>query len=144
MNLQNIAEFYIAGGTSNIIVQASEVNVSRTRIIFSTANLSAQTYVHGAEHLLLVYDNGWKSAPSIVDMFAFSLANFSIEGGETVVDRFNFEPLYGELANGRYKIIRRHQQVMRAPLPESRVQEILIVEFVINNNTPTSLGLWLW
>ena len=123
-------EFQIAGGTSEIIVLASEVAVSRTTVAFNTANLSTWPFGHGLGYRLLVYDNGWKDAPTILDNWAIADIGLEIQGGEVIEDRFDFEWLYGPLANGRYMIMRQHR---------AGRMELLLVEFIIDDNTPMSL-----
>ena len=131
-------DFRIAGGASEIIVLASEVAVSRTEVAFNTANLSTQPFMHGLDYLLLVYENGWKPAPTIIDGLAWSTLGIEMRGGEVIDDRFNFEWLFGALANGRYMILRQHLE-NHDRRGAFRVQEILMVEFVIDDSTPISL-----
>ncbi|MCL2616765.1 MAG: hypothetical protein FWD96_03865, partial [Defluviitaleaceae bacterium] len=136
--------FLIAGGASKVIVPTSEVAVSRTEVSFNTANMSAQSFIHGSDYHLLIYENGWKPAPTIIDSWGVPSLGFGIRmrGGEIIEDRFNFEFWHGALANGRYMIIRQHaEDHMRPGAP--RVQETLMVEFIINNNTPINLMLQL-
>ena len=130
--------FLFAGGTSEVIVLASEVAVSRTEVAFSTANVSTQSFMHGLHYSLLVYENGWKPAPTILDSWAISDIGIGIRGGQVIEDRFDFEWLYGVLPNGRYMIMRHHcEDHFRAGA--ARVQETLMVEFVIDDNTPERL-----
>ena len=131
-------EFQIAGGASEIIVLASEVAVSRTEVAFRTANLSAQPFIHGLDHSLLVYENGWKPAPTIIDEWGVLGIGFIMQGGEVIDDHINFEWLHGALANGRYMIMRRHLEDHGRP-GAPRVQELLMVEFVIDDSTPMNL-----
>lgn len=132
--------FQIAGGTSNIIILASEVAVSRTGLAFSAANISTQSFMHGLDYRLLVYENGWKPAPVVYEGYWFVRSlGIGMQGGEVIEDSFNFEWLHGALANGRYMIMRRHgEDHMRPGAP--RVQEILMVEFIVDDNTPMNLG----
>ena len=129
-------EFQIAGGASDIIVLASEVAVSRTEVVFNTANLSTQPFIHGLDYRLLVYENGWKPVPTIIgDLLFVTGFGMIMQGGEIIRDRFNFEWIYGTLANGRYMIMRSHfEDHMRPGAP--RVLETLMVEFIIDDNTP--------
>jgi len=130
--------FQISDGASAIIVLASEVAVSRTEVAFNTANLSTQPFMHGLDYRLLIYENGWKDAPTILDSWGVPSIGIGMQGGEVIEDRFNFEWLYGMLANGRYMIMRHHSEDhMRPGTP--RVQETLMVEFIIDDNTPMSL-----
>ena len=136
--IRNSLEFQIAEGTSKIIVLASEVAVSRTEAAFRTANLSTQPFIHGLDYRLLVYENGWMPAPTIVDEWAVPSIGFFMQGGEVIDDRFNFEWLHGALPNGRYMIKRQHAEDHGRP-GAPRVQETLMVEFIIDDSTPTSL-----
>ena len=130
--------FQIAGGSSTIIVLASEVAVSRTEVAFNTTNLSTQSFMHGLNYSLLVYDDGWKHVPTITDALDIPAIGITIQGGEVIEDRFIFEWLHGELANGRYMIMRPHDEDhMRPGAP--RVREMLMVEFIIDDNTPQVL-----
>jgi len=131
--------FQVAGGASDIIVLASEVAVSRTGVMFNTANMSKQPFIHGEGYRLLIYDNGWRNAPAIVDSFLVHLIAIPMRGGEVIEDSFNFEWWHGALENGRYMLMRHHHEDhMRPGAP--RVQETLMVEFVIDDGTPMSLN----
>jgi len=137
--IRNSLAFQIAGGTSNIIVLASEVAVSRTEVAFNIVNLSTQSFMHGLDHRLLVYENGWKPAPIIIDSWGIPGLGIGMQGGEIIEDHFNFEWLHGVLENGRYMIMRQHaEDHMRPGAP--RVQEMLMVEFIIDDNTPMNLS----
>ena len=131
---QSIVEFHLAGGTSEIIVLASEVAVSRTAVAFETANLSTRAYTHGQSYSLFVYENGWNAVPMIIENLFVTGLGIRMRGGEVIEDRFRFEDKYGALPNGHYMLIRQHSQ---AGTP--RVQEILLVEFVVDDDTPMSL-----
>ena len=131
---QRYLEFHIGGGASEIIVLASEVNVSRTEVAFSTTNLSRYKFMHGLDFHLLVYENGWKPAPTAIDFWMVAAEGIGMAGGDIIRDRFNFEWSHGELVNGRYMIMRHHSKDRVYP----RTLETLMVEFIIDDNTPTS------
>lgn len=131
--------FKISGGTSDIIVLASEVAVSRTEVKFRTANLSSWPFMHGLDYHLLIYDNGWTNAPTVLDSWGIPSIGFGMIGGDVIDDHFDFAWLYGQLANGRYMILRQHSEDHSRP-GAPRVQETLIVEFMIDDSTPMSLS----
>jgi len=133
-------EFQIAGGTHSAIVLASEVSVSRTEVAFSIANLSTQSFIYGADYRLLVYENGWRDAPVIIDgNWSRGLIAFVMQEGRVIEDHFDFTWLHGELANGRYMIMRHYSESHRRPGARS-VQDTLMVEFIIDDNTPMNLS----
>lgn len=134
--IRNELVFLLAGGASQAIVPASEVSVSRTGVAFSTANISTQAFMHGLDHRLLVYENGWKPAPITYEgNWAITSIGIGMQSGEVIEDRFDFTWLHGALANGRYMILRQHvEDHMRPGAP--RVMETLMVQFIIDENTP--------
>jgi len=137
--MQAHLEFLIAGGPSEIIVLASELAVSRTEVAFRTANISSAPFMHGSPYRLLVYENGWRDAPIIIENWGFTSEGRGMEGGAVIDDHINFEWLYGVLPNGRYMIMRNHFEDHGRP-GAPRTQEELMIEFIIDDNTPMDLS----
>jgi len=129
--------FQLAGGASDVIVLASDVAVSRTGVAFRTANLSALSFIHGLAYRLLVYDDGWRPVPIPSGPVAFLLIGIQMTPGDVIDDRINFGNTFDPLENGRYMIMRIHHRDSPPGAPRvPRVQEVLMVEFVIDDDTP--------
>ena len=135
---QEHIDFILAGGASEVIVLDGDVNVSRTEISFRMANLSEHEFLYGLGYSLLIYDDGWKNAPTILDSWGIPGIGLTINAGGFVNDNLDFEWLYGILENGNYMVIRSHDLFLRAGAPT--VQEFLIIEFTIDDDTPLNLG----
>ncbi|MCL2235773.1 MAG: hypothetical protein FWB98_04960 [Defluviitaleaceae bacterium] len=136
---QNSIAFQLSCGTSQIILLASEVSVSRTEIAFDTVNISSAYFLRGSYFSLWqVVDGAWVDVPPIIENWGFTLEGHPVMPGEIDRNRVNFEWLYGALANGDYVFKRTHSQDHLRP-GAPRVQELLFIEFTIDDYTPHDL-----
>jgi len=89
---------------------------------------------------LLRYEQGWEPIPTDIERWAFaSDANMNWPGAVVPYHiQFGWR-LQGELPNGRYKFKREHwEDHLRPGVPQR--QEMLLVEFIVDDNTPSVLG----
>jgi len=126
--------FWLDAGTSDVIT-ASEVEVSRTAVAFRTFNSSQYSFIHGLGFRLLVYEDGWRF---FSDAQITILLGVEMRGGGTTNDHLDFPQSFGILPNGRYMIMRVHNRDSVRP-GAARVQEMLMIEFVIDDDTPETL-----
>jgi len=136
--IRNFTAFYMAGRTSENIALASEVAVSRTAVEFSSVNLSTLRTSPRRNFYLLVYENGWEPVP-LIFFRNWPRRGGSMWGGDVIEEHFNLEELFGTLANGRYMIMSLYNRVVSLELFNHTVEEMMLVEFVIDDNTPMNL-----
>jgi len=91
------------------IALVGDVEVSRTGISFSLQNRTDLEFNYGAAWELAYYSGGdWLPVPHLPQEieWAWSGIGFSLQSGEVQEYHPSFEWLMGELANGRYMLIK--------------------------------------
>ena len=130
--------FVTAGIPSHRIVQATDVQVSRTAIAFHYGNRSFRVLMYGstvAVELVHYVGGHWQPVPPVQFVLPL-LYGRSIFPGFTRFDVFRFEYRFGELPPGRYMLIREYSRGNRSG---ARDMEYLMVEFTVTERTPLNL-----
>ena len=127
----------LIGGQSQVIVLASDVDVSKTAIAFSVLNNVDKCFCNDF-YIDLARNVGglWLFVPRERSLFFISMC-FPIASGETRERFMEFEPWVGALPPGRYMFIDRFVPYERHRGLGNR--EYLMVEFVIDEDTPLNL-----
>jgi len=123
---------------SQIIVLASDVDVSRTAIAFNIFNRADEWYTYGRGWRLAKYDGGiWATAPTVPIELAPPVTSdaITIFGGEYKAQTANFHHWFEELLPGKYMYFRTFFSNCL------RYEETLMVEFFVDNDTPLYLPL---
>lgn len=125
----------VSTGQSDVIVRTDrEPHVSRTGIDFGVRNLSGDTFINAGKYLARFSGGEWQ--PVTIRNYAPWMSR-RIRGRATVGLGITFGGMYGELFNGRYMLIMGY--VHQDNPPGSPYDEYLLIEFVVNDDTPTYL-----
>jgi len=132
--------------SSEIILLASETEVSRTGIRFQVENQSTINFHYSYPWELAQFvDERWNPAPFLPGIdstsFVFPLIKHLLLAEETNESNINWDWLFGELPPGRYMFIRYYDSPELGPVYQwpREGREFLTVEFVIDEYTPAAL-----
>ena len=121
------------------IVLVGKVEVSRTGIIFTLENRTAQEFNYGARFDMAYYSNGeWLPVPHLPGAGGgtWTLQGYMMQGGGIKESRQNWEWWFGQLSPGRYMFIRDGWLGGWSPDQEP---VYALVEFFITEDTPVYL-----
>jgi len=128
-----------SGAPSRAIVQAGQVQVSRTAITFMSRNRTFMFYSHGLMWELAHYVNGtWEPVPHSPSDYsrAWLLHGIGVPPRGWWPDTKEFAFWFGELPPGRYLFMRNHSHSRGG---HERYTGYMMFEFVIDENTPVYL-----
>ncbi|MCL1864086.1 MAG: hypothetical protein FWF78_11025 [Defluviitaleaceae bacterium] len=128
-----------ATSAGNIIIPVSELEVSRTGIVFSLKNTTDMPFNYGSPWDLAQYEDGaWLPVPHLpgAGVLFWTSIGFSLQGGGIQQYYQSFEWHFGELPIGRYMFIR---DGWLGEWSRDRESVYALVEFEITATTPTQL-----
>ncbi len=90
----------------SVVIKEGSLSPSGLTLVFRNNN--EQEYIFNNEFYLQKYDNDkWMAVNSIIDNYAFSDIGNIIPKNESIEFDINWKWLYGELSDGKYRIIKK-------------------------------------
>ena len=117
---------------SDVVMTIKEGTLSKDGITIVLKNNTDDEYVYGQDYYLEKYDDGsWKQASTLTgDPLSWNAIAYSLKANDSVELTLNFKLSYGELSEGKYRVIKRVSKEEDRPITEDKVIK-LSAEFEI-------------
>ena len=117
---------------SDVVMTIKEGTLTNTGVTIILKNNTDDEYVYGPDYYVEKYDDGsWKQASTLTgDPLSWNAIAYSLKANDSVELTLNFKLSYGELSEGKYRVIKRVSKEEDRPITEDKVIK-LSVEFEI-------------
>lgn len=117
---------------SNVVMTIKNGTLSKNSVTVILKNNTDKDYTYGPDFYVEKYDNGKWIQPSTItgDPLVWNSIGYILKSNDSIELNFNFKLAYGELSNGKYRIIKRVFKEEDIPITEDKIVKIS-VEFEI-------------
>lgn len=138
LTVYDIINTYVEAGKnkedeiSDVVMTIKEGTLSKDGVTVVLKNNTDDEYVYGPDYYLEKYDDGsWKQASTLTgDPLSWNAIAYSLKANDSVELTLNFKLSYGELSDGKYRVIKRVSKEEDRPITEDKVIKLL-AEFEI-------------
>lgn len=117
---------------SDVVMTIKKGTLSKDGVTVVLKNNTDDEYVYGPDYYVEKYDDGsWKQASTLIsEPLSWNAIAYSLKANDSVELTLNFKLSYGELSEGKYRVIKRVSKEEDRPITEDKVIK-LSAEFEI-------------
>ena len=117
---------------SDVVMTIKEGTLSKEGVTVVLKNNIDKDYTYGPDFYVEKYDDGsWKQVSTLTgDPLSWNAIAYPLKANDSVELTLNFKSTYGELSEGKYRVIKRISKDEDTPITEDKVIK-LSVEFEI-------------